>query len=146
MIAIQSILVPGWSISKNLLLWNHQFHQKKQSNMFVSNTLYSNTTDVSKLPVDPDLFSYYKFYIISTLLIRTFLSRIHWLCWTLFIAPKSENYVNLPFFSRTSRVESSCLFPSLALCKVMTSLSLNLCHWCKCSVFITIFVSTQCKQ
>ena len=30
-----------------------------QSNMFVSNTLYSNTTDVSKLPADPDLFSYY---------------------------------------------------------------------------------------
>ena len=53
------------------------------------------------------------FYIISTLLIRTFLSRIHWLCWTLFIAPKSENYVNLLFFLVEHRVFISFPFTSV---------------------------------
>ena len=121
--------------------------------------VFENT--VEYVCVEHSLFEYYEclevagqsrsifllFYIISTLLIRTFLSRTHWLCQTLFIALKSENYFNLPFFSRTSSLHVFSLhfrlqIEFLVLCKVITSFSLNPCHWCKSSVFITIFDST----
>ena len=84
-----------------------------------SNTLYSNTTDASKLPAGPDLFSYYS--ILLQLLIRTFLSGIHWLCRTFFIAPKSEIMLIYPFlvkprvfmsFPFTSVNQISCVMQS----------------------------------